>query len=184
MDRIPLSFAAAVGLCASATLALGGCAGSNPRYPSLAKRPIESALDPVKGQFNPVAPSQLPLIQPPPISPKDPAESARISALVSAATRAHRGFLAEADAARQVVRAAAGQNIENPARARALVALASLASRRAATLGSLAELDQITAGAAAALAPDQSAETARTAVLALVEAENAALGRLWRDLEG
>jgi hypothetical protein len=81
-----------------------------------------------------------------------------------------------------LARAAAGQGVESNARARALVAMADLAAKRGATTTVLADLDQLAANSAVTFAPAAEVEAARTRLLGLVEAQDAAMARLWEDM--
>ncbi len=102
-----------------------------------------------------------------------------LAALHGKAISAHAAFLAKEQAAGPIARGAAGQSVENNARAAALVAMAELSSRRGATSAALAEIDQIAAEAAAALSADPALVAVQAEVAALLDQEDAAIARLW-----
>lgn len=165
MDR-RLVFSA--GLAGS--LALSGCASGAGPYPSLALRDAER---------RPYVPASVPVT---PVAPPTPADTTRIAALRQQAETAFDAFAQKQPGAANLVARARGQGMESDARARALVALADLTSLRSATFVPLGELDLLAAEAAAAYGETAPITAAQTAVLALVERQDAALGSLWGEL--
>ncbi len=149
--------------------AVGACAGSDTRYPSLVMRPFEIAPPP-SGPTLPVEPVR-PIV-----------DDAALAAMVGQAATANANFVRQETAAARLARAAAGRPIESDARAAALVAMADLAALRGTTTTVLAELDQLVVTAATTFAPVQEIEVARTQVLAMVAEQNAAIERLWETL--
>jgi hypothetical protein len=149
--------------------AVSACASSDTRYPSLAMRPFEKA---------PPAPATPPAAEP----TRPLADPSQLSALVARAVGADAEFARQQSAAALLARAAAGQSVESNARARALVAMADLAAKRGATTAVLADLDQLAANSAVTFVPVAEVEAARTRVLGLVEAQDAAMARLWEDM--
>jgi hypothetical protein len=148
---------------------LCACAGGDGRYPSLAMRPFETA---------PPAPAA-----PAPAEPTRPlAGAAQLTTLLARAVAANDSFTRQQPGAARLARGAAGQPVESNARAAALVAMADLAVQRAATSDVLAELDRLIADSAIAFAPAQEIEAARGDVLALVEAQDAAMAQLWEEM--
>lgn len=145
---------------------LCACAGGDGRYPSLAMRPFETAP--------PASPA------PPPAEPTRPlADAPQLAALAASAMRANDDFTRQQPVAAELARAAAGQNVESSARARALVAMADLAAKRGATSAVLADLDRLVADSAVSFAPAQEIEATRARVLAFVEEQDAAMAHLW-----
>ncbi|WP_143737033.1 hypothetical protein [Erythrobacter tepidarius] len=148
---------------------LAACASGEPRYPSLALRPFETA--------------------PPATTPSSPAEATRplaspaaLAQLAARAIAADAAFTSQQPTASRLARAAYRQPVESDARARALVAMADLAAQRAATSAVLAELDQLAADSAISFAPGQEIEATRSRVLTLVQAQDAAMARLWEEM--
>lgn len=149
--------------------AVGACAGSDTRYPSLAMRSFE-VNPPPSGPTQPPAPTR-PVV-----------DSATLATMVDRAVTANTGFIRQQTEAARLARAAAGRSIESDTRAAALVAMADLAAQRGETTSVLADLDELVAAASTTFAPTQEIETARTQVLALVAAQDAAIERLWETL--
>lgn len=164
-------------LSALCALALSACASSGDDYPSLAIRDVERA----QGQFEPipVAPIDVPEV------PRNYEGSldARLAMLVEAASSAHQRFTASAPAARRTVartgRAAVGSNDWGAAQ----VALADLSSIRSDTAIALADLDILHIAAAVAAEDRAQIDAARSAVIAMVEEEDATLAELRARVE-
>jgi len=148
---------------------LSACAGGDGRYPSLAKRPFETA-----------PPATAPTV--PTKTARPVADAAMLSELVSRATEAHTRFTGREPAAGQLARAAAGRSIESDRRAAALVAMADLTAQRGATSAVLADLDELAVEASISFAPGPQIDAARTEVLALVARQDAAIARLWETI--
>ncbi|MBI1403665.1 MAG: hypothetical protein GC147_10665 [Porphyrobacter sp.] len=149
------------GLCA--------CAASDARYPSLAMRPFETA-----------PPGTAPTAPAEPTRPLADAEALRL--LVAKALEADHAFARQRALAVPLVAAAAGLPVESDARAAALLAMADLSAKRGVTTAALADLDRLVAESAAVFAPKQDIETARGTVAALVDGQDAAMARLWKDM--
>ncbi|QGP78660.1 hypothetical protein [Sphingobium sp. CAP-1] len=146
-------------------LFLSGCAGAPQNYPSLAKRPIESA--PVAAVTPPLAPA-----------PADPALSAEIARYVAQADKGAAGFDAAAARADKAVQAAAGAAVSSDAWVAAQVAISALEAARNDSVSALASLDTLYVERSNAVAEGKARgglediDAARSAALALVDQQN------------
>lgn len=164
MMRAHLTKSTAIALLAAG---LSACAAGSGEFPSLAMRPFESGVAPA-------APA------PPPAPIRPPTSASRLIELRQAAEAADAAFTARKDVAARFVRAAAGQPIESPARAEALVELAVLDTLRGKTASALATLDSLAAEAAGALSPDPALVTVQSEVAATLAREDETIAQLWR----
>lgn len=156
----------AVLLAALLTTALGGCASTDGRFPSLAVRDAER----LTGELTPSVPSQEP------ISPV--ASAAQVSDFIALALGAHREFAAITPQATSLMRASRGTGPTSDARAQALVALAQLTSLRSQTALALANLDALEAKAATTFAPTVEIKAAQMQVTQIVNEQDATLDSL------
>lgn len=163
MMRAHLTKSTAIALLAAG---LSACAAGSGEFPSLAMRPFESGVAPA-------APT------PPPAPIRPPTSASRLIELRQAAEAADAAFTARKDVATRFVRAAAGQPIESPARAEALVELAVLDTLRGKTASALAALDSLAAEAAGALSDDPALTVTQAQVAAKLAGEDAYIARLW-----
>ncbi len=156
-------------LCA---LLLSACASTGDDYPSLAIRDVERA----QGQFEPVPvePIDVPEV---PVNYEGSLDE-RLTMLVEAARSAHQRFTASAPAARRTVAGAGRAAIGSDNWGAAQVALADLESIRSDTAIALADLDILHIAASVAADDRAQIDAARSAVIALVEQEDAALAEL------
>lgn len=156
-------------LCA---LALSACASSGDDYPSLAIRDVERA----KGQFEPVpvAPIVVPEV---PVNYEGSLD-ARLAALVEQARAAHRRFTTNAPPARRTAAGAGRATIGSVDWGAAQVALADLESIRSDTAIALADLDILHIAASVASEDRALIDAARSAVIVMVEEQDAALAEL------
>lgn len=152
-------------LLAALALMLSGCAGAPQNYPSLAKRPIESA---------PVA-----TVAPPPAPvPADPALSAEIARYVEQADKGAAAFDAAHERADRAVRGASGASVSSDAWVAAQVAISALESARNDSVSALASLDTLYVTRSNAIADGEAAgglddiDAARAAALSLVDQQN------------
>lgn len=152
-------------LLTALALFLSGCAGAPQTYPSLAKRPIESA---------PVAD-----VAPPPVpAPADPALSAEIARYVEQADKGAAAFDAAHEKADRAVRAAAGAAVSSDVWVAAQVAISALESARNDSVSALASLDTLYVQRSNAVADGKAAgglediDAARAAALSLVDQQN------------
>lgn len=145
---------------------LGACAAPEGEYPSLALRPAELAV----GTPAPAAPA------PPPPTPA--AVLGRLDQLTADAASAHRAFLAQAPEVRSAVAAASGAAEGSDAWSQALVALAGLEAARSRAMIALADLDRLYVEAAVEGAALDRIGTARDAVAAQVEQQDATISGL------
>ena len=164
-----LSRVVAAILAASLTAA---CAATGDEYPSLSIRDVERA----QGQFAPVAVPQLDV---PPVETDGIPTPA--SAL-AAARDSDAAFQAALPATRRAVAAGRGAGRESDARASALVAIAVLESRRSDTAIALGHLDTLLVADRIEADPDPDVVAAQAQVLAIVEAQDAALDPLRAQL--
>jgi hypothetical protein len=152
-------------LLAALALFLSGCAGSPQNYPSLAKRPIESA--PVAEVAPPPAPA-----------PADAALSKEIASHVAQADKGAAGFDAAAAAADKAVRAASGSAVSSDAWVAAQVTISALETARNDSVSALASLDTLYVERSNAIADGKARgglediDAARSAALALVDQQN------------
>ncbi|MFY9351380.1 hypothetical protein [Sphingobium sp.] len=152
-------------LLAALALLLSGCAGAPETYPSLAKRPIESA--PVAD----VAPPPAPV-------PADAALSAEIASYVEQADKGAAAFDAAHDKADRAVRAAAGAAVSSDAWVAAQVAISALEAARNDSVSALASLDTLYVQRSNAVADGKATgglddiDAARAAALSLVDQQN------------
>lgn len=152
--------------------ALGACATSGDRYPSLAIRDVERA----QGQFDPIASPSLAV--PEVALPGGGSLAERLSALGAVADAAHRAFLAAAPAAARRANAAAGAAIGSDSWATAQVALADLDSARSMTAIPLADLDTLMVANAVQARDVSAIEAVRQQVLTQVREQDEVLARL------
>jgi hypothetical protein len=152
-------------------LAVAGCAGDAARYPSLALRDAERRTFVVPAPAQAESPAAA-----------DPAALARVSALQQSAESAFAAFAAKRPGAAALVARARREGPGSAARSAALVALGDLSAQRSATFVPLGELDRLAAATAAEYGDTAAITAAQTAVLALVEQQDAALGALWGEL--
>ncbi|MDO7835267.1 hypothetical protein Q4610_09405 [Sphingobium sp. HBC34] len=152
-------------LLTALALLLSGCAGAPQSYPSLAKRPIESA--------------PLAEVAPPPApAPADSALSAEISRHVAQADKGAAGFDAALARADKAVRAASGTSVSSDAWVAAQVAISALEAARNDSVSALASLDTLYVTRSNAIADGKAAgglddiAAARSAALALVDQQN------------
>lgn len=146
-------------------LFLSGCAGAPQSYPSLAKRPIESA--PIATASPPAAPI-----------PADAALSADIARHVGQAGRGAAAFDAAYAKADKAVRDAAGATVSSDAWVAAQVAISALEAARNDSVSALASLDTLYVQRSNAVADGKAmggledVDAARSAALALVDQQN------------
>lgn len=152
-------------LLTALALFLSGCASAPQTYPSLAKRPIESA---------PVAD-----VAPPPAAvPADPTLSAEIARYVEQADKGAAAFDAAHDRADRAVRAAAGAAVSSDVWVAAQVAISALEAARNDSVSALASLDTLYVQRSNAVADGKAAgglediDAARAAALSLVDQQN------------
>lgn len=152
-------------LLASLALILSGCAGAPSTYPSLAKRPIESA--PVR------APTAAPAPQ-----AADSALVAQIKGFTDQAAKGARAFDAAYAQADKATGAARGADISSDAWVSAQVAISALESARNDSISALASLDTLYVQRTDAIADGKAAggldeiEAARSATLTMVDGQN------------
>lgn len=152
-------------LLAALALFLSGCASAPQTYPSLAKRPIESA--PVAD----VAPPPAPV-------PADAALSAEIARYVEQADKGAAAFDAAHAKADRAVRAAAGAAVSSDAWVAAQVAISALEAARNDSVSALASLDTLYVQRSNAVADGKAGgglediDAARAAALSLVDQQN------------
>lgn len=149
----------------SLALILSGCAGAHEAYPSLAKRPVESA---------PIA--ELPA--PPPPAPADEALKTQIAQLVAQARSGASHFDKAYGEADRAVRAARGTTISSDSWVSAQVSISAAEAARNDSVSALASLDTLYVERSNAIAdgkaPGGTAEidSARTQVLGEVDSQN------------
>lgn len=152
-------------LLAALALFLSGCAGAPQSYPSLAKRPVESA--PVAKISPPSAPV-----------PADAALSAEITKYVGQADKGAAAFDSAYAKADKAVRAASGAAVSSDAWIAAQVTISALESARNDSVSALASLDTLYVQRSNAVADGKAAggledvDAARSAALALVDQQN------------
>lgn len=171
--RPAMSCPARLLLSALAALTLSACASSGGGdYPSLAIRDVERA----RGQFEPIAvdPIAVPEV---PVAYEGSLQE-RLAMLVGAARSAHQRFVASLPAARRTVASAGRAAIGSNAWGASQVALADLESIRSDAAIPLADLDILHIAASVAAEDRGQIDTARSAVIALVEEEDEALAEL------
>lgn len=171
--RPAMSCPARLLLSALAALTLSACASSGGGdYPSLAIRNVERA----RGQFEPIAvdPIAVPEV---PVAYEGSLQE-RLAMLVEAARSAHQRFVASLPAARRTVASAGRAAIGSNAWGASQVALADLESIRSDAAIPLADLDILHIAASVAAEDRGQIDTARSAVIALVEEEDEALAEL------
>lgn len=152
-------------LFAALAFILSGCAGAPQSYPSLAKRPVESA---------PMA-----TISPPPAPvPADAALSAEIARYVGQADKGAAAFDSAYARADKAARAASGATVSSDAWVSAQVAISALESARNDSISALASLDTLYVQRSNAVADGKAAggledvDAARSAALSLVDQQN------------
>ena len=152
-------------LFAALALMLSGCASAPQNYPSLAKRPIESA--PVADVAPPPAPQ-----------PADAALSAEIARHVEQADKGAAAFDTAYARAERAVSAAASAGVSSDAWGSAQVAISTLESARNDSVSALASLDTLYVQRSNEVADGKAAgglqdiDAARSAALALVDQQN------------
>ncbi|WP_420144994.1 hypothetical protein [Sphingobium sp.] len=152
-------------LFAALALFLSGCAGTPQSYPSLAKRPAESA--PVAKIAPPAAPV-----------PADAALSSEIAKYVSQADKGAAAFDAAYAKADKAARAASGAAVSSDAWVTAQVAISTLESARNDSVSALASLDTLYVQRSNAVADGKAQgglediDAARAAALSLVDQQN------------
>jgi hypothetical protein len=155
----------------SLVLLLTGCAGAPQSYPSLAKRPIESA---------PMAEAPAPVL---PAAP-DPALDAQVAKLNAQVAAGAAAFDKSWVAADRASRAASGAGVSSEAWVTAQQAISALESVRNDAVSALASLDTLYVERENALADGkergdtQAIEAARTQALAVVDSQNDRLDAL------
>lgn len=146
-------------------LFLSGCAGAPQSYPSLAKRPIESA------PMATVAPPSAPV-------GADAALSAEIARHVGQADKGAAAFDAAYARADNLVGAASGASVSSDAWVAAQVAISALESARNDSVSALASLDTLYVQRSNAIADGSAGggladvDAARSAALSLVDQQN------------
>ena len=152
-------------LLAALALMLSGCASAPQNYPSLAKRPIESA--PVADVAPPPAPQ-----------PADAALSAQIARYAEQADKGASAFDAAYAKADRLVGAARTAGVSSDAWVSAQVAISALDAARNDSVSALASLDTLYVQRSNDVADGQAAggvqdiDAARSAALALVDQQN------------
>jgi hypothetical protein len=152
-------------LLAAFALFLSGCAGAPQSYPSLAKRPIESA--PVAEAAPPAAPAAA-----------DPALRQEIDRNVAQADKGAAAFDAAYAKADKAVAAARGSAVSSDTWVAAQVAISALEAARNDSVSALASLDTLYVTRSNSVADGKAAgglaeiDAARTAALALVDQQN------------
>ncbi|MGB7418921.1 MAG: hypothetical protein WA918_07060 [Erythrobacter sp.] len=140
-------------------VALSACAGTDPRFPSLAIRDVERNA----GSFTSGA------VPPPPVPPV--ATAAEIAVIIESAQALDARFAREQGEVRRIIDAARGLEVESNNYGRAAIAFAELSaiSSRSAIL--LGDLDALVAQAASTGAPRDVLEAAQN------EAEDIVIGQ-------
>lgn len=168
MSRSIAPSLAAIAALSLAAPTLGGCAGNDGAYPSLARRPVER----ITGSSPVVAPAPVPA----------PAPSARslglLDQLVAQARSADAKFHANTPHAQALVGAAADAAIASESWAVATVALADLESQRSNVMIALADLDAAYAAATVAREDASAIAAARQQVIDIVAGEDTVLAGL------
>lgn len=150
---------------AAFALMLSGCAGAPQTYPSLAKRPIESA--PVAQAVPPPAPVAA-----------DPVLATEVARYVAQADKGRAAFDAAFARAEKAVRAASGAAVSSDAWVSAQVAISTLESARNYSVSALASLDTLYVQRSNAIADGTQSgglsevDAARAATLASVDDQN------------
>jgi hypothetical protein len=146
-------------------LLLSGCAGAQASYPSLARRPIETA---------PMAEAVAPAAAPTP-DPKLEGEIARLRAQADKGAAAFDGAYARADT---LTRSASAAAVSSDAWVAAQQAISNLESARNDSVSALASLDTLYVERSNAVADGKAqggadaVDAARAAVLASVDSQN------------
>ena len=146
-------------------LLLSGCTGGQLTYPSLAKRPIESA---------PVAQAAPP---PAPVA-ADAQLTEQIARFTAQAEPCRTGFDAAYAKAEKAARAASGSSVSSDAWVAAQVAISALETARNDSVSALASLDTLYVNRTSAIADGKESggldalDTARTTALAIVDSQN------------
>lgn len=146
-------------------LLLSGCTGGQLTYPSLAKRPIESA---------PVAQAAPP---PAPVA-ADAQLTDQIARFMAQAETGRTGFDAAYAKAEKAARAASGSSVSSDAWVAAQVAISALETARNDSVSALASLDTLYVNRTSAIADGKESggldalDTARTTALAIVDSQN------------
>ena len=146
-------------------LLLSGCTGGQLTYPSLAKRPIESA---------PVAQAAPP---PAPVA-ADAQLTEQIARFTAQAETGRTGFDAAYAKAEKAARAASGSSVSSDAWVAAQVAISALETARNDSVSALASLDTLYVNRTSAIADGKESggldalDSARTTALAIVDSQN------------
>jgi hypothetical protein len=149
----------------SLALLLSGCAGGQASYPSLARRPIESA---------PVAQPAPPM----PVVAPDPALDAQVAKLSAQAQSGQSAFDARYAVADKLARAASGAAVSSEAWVAAQQAISALESARNESVSALASLDTLYVERNNLIADGkvqggaEAVDAARAAALAMVDSQN------------
>lgn len=152
-------------------LAVGGCAGEDTVYPSLAPRPVEKL-----GFEEPEAPPPAPVMA-------DPKLDLEIAAVLARLDKAARDFSRAAGRAETAARGARGAAAGSEAWITAQTALAELDGLRAETSEAATDIDQLAIARAATLAPDYPAlEAARERARGELERQAATIARIGAGL--
>lgn len=147
-------------------LLLAGCAGSNGSYPSLAKRPIETARGGAAAAPAAPAPAQ------------DPALARNIEGLVERARSGAAAFDSRLPSAQEQVRIAAGAAVSSEAWVDAQQAISALDAERYDSVFALASLDTLYVERSSKVAAGEeqggteAIDAARAGVLAIVDRQN------------
>lgn len=152
-------------LLTTLALLLSGCAGPPQSYPSLAKRPIESA------------PMAEPAAPPAPVA-ADAALAADIARYTGQAARGRGAFDAAYARADRAARSATGAAVSSDSWVAAQVAISALESARNDSISALASLDTLFVQRSNAVADGKESgglteiDAARAATLAMVDQQN------------
>ena len=158
---------------------LGGCA-SGGGWPSLARRPVETAAERPSGSAAPAAAQPGTGVSQQTV----PAElSARLAALEQAARESHQRFQAKRTGATSAVNAARGGAVASEAWSVATVALADLESARSDAMVSLGELDRLYAADQVDGGNGEAIAAVRDQVTAWIADEDAVLADLGSRLK-
>lgn len=146
-------------------LILSGCAGAHESYPSLAKRPVESA--PIAEPAAPPAPA-----------PADAALRKTIAGLTAQAQTGSNNFDKAYASADRAVRAAGSASVSSDAWVAAQVAISATEAARNDSVSALASLDTLYVERTSAIADGKEQggadeiDAARASVLSLVDTQN------------
>lgn len=150
-------------------LALGACASTSDRYPSLAIRDAER----VHGSAQAVTPEP----EPQPVQPSaDLAQ--RLVQLRGAAARGHQAFLSAAPRTKSLIDAARGSAVASDSWVAAQASLSGLETVRNETMTSMAELDKLLLQAELEGGAREAVAATRSEVGSLLDSENATLEQM------